>query len=130
MDKEIVKELEKMILENKYTKTLDFLEVRCSKCINSLSEGCSLHTKDKINISKEVLVNSLPDEQKNKNVFNVFTNSKIVEHKFFIQKEDILEKHNIEINRIKLDELVDLNCKKSNDDNISEMEFSFDDVFE
>ena len=83
MDKEIVKELEKMVLENKYKKTLDFSDVRCSKCINSLSGVCNLHTKEKINMLKEILIKNTPTELKNKNILNVFTNPKNHEQKFF-----------------------------------------------
>lgn len=128
MDKEIVKELEKMVLENKYKKTLNFSGVKCSKCINSLSGVCNLHTIEKINMFKEVLIKNLPIEQKNKNVLNVFTNPKNHEQKFFIPKESILEKQNIYINKTNLEEFIDINGKKCSD--ISEMEFSFDDVFE
>ncbi len=129
MDKEIVKELEKMVLENKYKKTLNFSGVRCSKCINSLSGVCNLHTRDKINMLKEVLIKNLPNEEKNKNTINVFTNPKNQEQKFFIQKENITDKNFLDLKKkYNFYQLVDCNGKKCND--VSEMEFSFDDLFE
>ncbi len=139
MDKEIDKKLERMVLENTYTKTLTFSDSRCSKCVNSLSGVCSLHHRDKINMLKEIAIKNIPESDKKKNTINVMLepNTKI---KFFstnIKKpEDFdfsLEK-NLDLNKkffkskLNLNNLVDINGKKCND--VSEMEFSFDDLFE
>ncbi len=132
MDKEIEKELERMVLENKYEKTLDFAEVKCSKCANSLSGACNIHYKNKINMLKEVMLKNLPESAKEKNhialkenqkgsdklTINKFVDSNNFNY-FNSQGYQIFEKKN---------NLIDITGKKCKD--VSEMEFSFDDVFE
>jgi hypothetical protein len=128
MDKEIDKELERMVLENKYKKTLDFSEARCSKCINSLSGACSVHSKLKINMYKELMIQNIPESEKQKNIvdINSMTDGKI---HFFVKKSIGAEYNKFQsIKKINKNNLVDINGKKCND--VSEMEFSFDDVFE
>ncbi len=139
MDKEIDKKLERMVLENTYDKTLTFSDSRCSKCVNSLSGVCSLHHRDKLNMLKEIAIKNIPESDKKKNKIDVMLepNSKI---KFFstniIKPEelDYNSKENLNTNKKKiksrcnLNNLVDITGKKCND--VSEMEFSFDDVFE
>jgi len=136
MDKEIDKELQRMVLENKYEKTLDFAQTKCSKCLNSLSRTCNLHSKNRINMFKEIMIKNNPDQdKKNKNILNI-SPSESGEKKLTIIK-NIDNDLDLNLNYYqpnlnykspnKKNYLVDLNGKKCRD--ISEMEFSFDDVF-
>ncbi len=136
MDEEIDKELQRMVLENKYEKTLDFAQTKCSKCLNSLSRTCNLHSKNKINMFKEIMIKNNPVPDK-KNILNI-SPSDSGEKKLTVVKNsdnDLNLDVNLNYYQPKLNYkspdkknyLVDLNGKKCRD--ISEMDFSFDDVF-
>ncbi len=138
MDKEIDQELQRMVLENKYQKTLDFSEIKCSKCLNSLSRTCNLHSKNKINMFKEIMLKNNPEfdnKNKNKNILNISPTDS-GEKKFTIvnyldnkpeSKSDYYQPKLNYSSPSKKNYLIDINGKKCSD--ISQMEFSFDDVF-
>lgn len=63
MDKEIYKELKKMIINLNYSKTREFYDSRCFKCYNSLSGVCVNHIKEKNNMIKELKIISNKNNQ-------------------------------------------------------------------